>query len=149
MGGYLPVLLPDAEGVLRAWLRDGIDLAAATDRVFFAVPAIPKGAADVPLPLVTLARVGGLPDDDLPLDHPVMRFNVWGTSKKEASAVARRLVMALRTCGGATAGTDPTETAMLDGASDISGPTCQPDDAAGKARYIVVATIHMRPMVAV
>ena len=146
MGGYALVVLPDAEGALRATLRDGVDLGPATGMVFFAVPPIPKGQTEVPLPLVTLARVGGLPDDDLPLDHPTITFAVWGNSKQEAATVAGLLVVALRTIGGSRS---PDGSTLFDGTSDISGPVWSPDDAAGKARYIVSATIHLRPTAAV
>jgi hypothetical protein len=143
MGGYATVVLPDAEGALRTHLRDGVDLGPASGMIFFDVPPIPKGLTDVPLPLITLGRVGGLPDDELPIDHPVIGFSVWGNTKREAAVVAGLLIAALRSIGGSQ-----TEEALFDGTSDISGPTWSPDDAAGKARYVVVATIHLRPTAA-
>lgn len=136
--GYPAVVLPDAEGVVRAWLR-GVDLGPATGRVFFAVPQDPV------LPLVTVARAGGAADDDLPFDSPTVIINVWSDTKKQAAAVARLVIAALRSCSGARVEDDDGTPAWLDGAWALTGPTWLPDDEARKARYAVTANLTLRP----
>jgi hypothetical protein len=124
----------DAEGAVRSWART-LDLGDASGRVFFGVPDNPS------FPLVVLRRIGGAPDaGDVPLDYPLISFDVWGETKGSASAVATALtteVQNLRT------GTPMGDQAVGKGARVTLGPLWRPDGDAHKARYIVDASFSL------
>lgn len=138
MTGWPAVTLPDAEGAVRSWLR-GLGLAGG--RVFFAVPEAPANEP-IPMPLVTVTRAGGAPDDELPIDQALLLFSVWGTTKREAAEAAGSLVTILRAAAGVV-----TDQMTLDSVSGITGPVWTPDDDAHQPRYIVTATFNLRPAV--
>lgn len=79
------VLLPDAERLLSAWLRDQPELAdLVDDRVYTILPH------DKAFPLVRLVRVSGAASLSRPLvlDEAHIQFDVWGTVKAQAFEVA-------------------------------------------------------------
>jgi hypothetical protein len=74
------VVWADTEAVVRQWSRD--QLTGLSRRVFFGVPDNPQ------LPLVTVARVGGGPEDSgVPFDQARISWQVWAHSKQEAASL--------------------------------------------------------------
>ena len=138
--GWPTVTLPDAEGAIRSWLR-AVGVGAAGDRIFFAIPDVPADQGGLVYPLVTLSRAGGGPADELPIDAPLMLFNVWADSKRDAAEAAAALIALLRMAAGSVR----TDQMTVDDVTTITGPVWQPDEDAHKARYIVTAAFTLRP----
>lgn len=130
------VLLPDVEGIARAWARS-LDLGAASGRVFFGTPKQP-----VAYPIVTVERIGGLPDGAVPLDQARLTWSVWSDQGKgSAFSVAQRLAAELRAVTN-HAGVG----GRIVGAVVTLGPRWTPDVDGHLARYVVDALLSVRPV---
>jgi hypothetical protein len=137
------VELADAEAVARTWCR-GLALPGVASKVFFGMPK-PPPTADPAVwqpnyPLITITRVGGGPDPDLPSDDARIQFDVWAKDKGTASAITTKLVAnALAVNGQSIAG------GILAGALVVMGPLWRPDQTAGVARYVVDVQFTIHP----
>lgn len=132
----MTMILPDAERMVSAYLRDQADLTAlVADRVYTAVPANPV------FPLVRLTRTGGAPPTELYwIDNPMIQFDIWGGTKAQARQVAetvRALVYRLRGVQG------DTVVSMVKG----GGLQYLPDDTyePARPRYLFTVTIATHP----
>lgn len=100
--------------------------------------AMPIGA---PIPVVTVMLVGGGPraGADLPDCRYRLSFDVYGTSRDEASLIARTLVSELENLGGANAGVNVDGVCL--GSAEVLNVMWRPDPDSDTARYIVDALI--------
>jgi hypothetical protein len=137
------VELADAEAVARAWARS-LNLPNVGSKVFFGVPKPPpNGGTDwrPNYPLITLARVGGGPDPDLPSDDARIQFDVWANDKATAATIALQLVAHAQALGG-----DVVAGAVIAGALVVMGPLWRPDQTAALPRYVVDVQFTIHPL---
>lgn len=73
----------DAEYAFRKWLPKQPRMSVVKN-VSFNFPS-GSGTGSIVYPIVTLARIGGLPDRNVPLDNPRISFSVWATNKEDAA----------------------------------------------------------------
>lgn len=76
-----PEQWPDIEGALRTWLRNDADIQAVVgQRVFFGVP---RNSANA-FPCIMLTRIGGGQNaSEVPLDNPLVQFDIYGQKTSE------------------------------------------------------------------
>ncbi len=127
-------MLTDVEGPVKAWAAATLGL-----RVFFGKPQSDTSALTGPL--VVLSRIGGGPEQHVPVDQPRLSFACYGRTKAEAATTAAAVVEALWSL---QAGTMLGSLRAL-GASGIFGPLWQPEVVGGAEhpRYIVDATVSV------
>lgn len=83
-------MIPDAEGLVREWLREQPSIVALTDnRQFFRMPEKERPE----LPCIVLIRVGGHAEDEI--DYPWISFSCWGANKNLAGKIAYELATVL------------------------------------------------------
>lgn len=112
-----------SEGLLRRWLR--AQAFSCGDRVFFTMPE-----TDAPqLPLLTLARTGGAPDE-YRRDVMLFRIEVWGSTKFEADALATAVSLAINGLQAPDYSTYLAPEGTLDGGS-VTAMTPAPGAASG------------------
>jgi hypothetical protein len=129
----------DAELIVRTWLRASTVGTLVTQRVFFSVPD------PATFPLIVLARVGGMPDHDLPQDRPAFQFDVWSkTGKREAATIANALAALCRASRMERITSGSTVT-RIEEAQVTMGPLWRPDGDAGLARYVIDAQFTLTP----
>lgn len=122
---------PDVEAILAEWLRDGA--LAVGDRVYSRIPADPV------FPLITVARLGGVPSVKLYQDSALVQVSVWGNSKSEARDIAdaaRRRTQQLQGVLGDDYFTHAVE--------DAQGLTWLPDQETGRDRYLFGVLVYFR-----
>ena len=132
-------VVPDAEAVARRWLRAaGGPWASA---VYFAPPQ------SAPTLYVCLALIGGTVEHELPVSYPAFQFDVWARDnrKRAAGAAAWFLVGLLRAVAAEAVTLADGSGAVIDAATVTMGPLWRPDGDAGMARYIVDASLSLRP----
>jgi hypothetical protein len=140
----LTYAFPDAEGSARAWAR-ALNLSGLGQRVFFGVPV--KGTT---FPLVVLARVAGRPVRGVPVDRPVIQFDVLGVTpevgrppsdKMALATIANALVGAAESLAS---GTLVATGVVCLGAEVESGPTWQPSPVDRRSRYTLDIAFALR-----
>lgn len=78
-------MVPDAERIVSAWLRDQAEITALVEqRVYTALPEGPT------FPLLRITRIGGAPISSQPLhlDAATIQFDAYGGPKKTALTIA-------------------------------------------------------------
>lgn len=127
----------DTEAVVRRFLRQQ---GLAGGRVFFDLPATPQ------YPAVTIARVGGTEDGDMPWSSALISHSVWSDQgKRSASSVTAALVGLIKAVASHDVTLTDGATARIEDASVSVGPLWRPDAPAGLARYVVDAVYTIRP----
>lgn len=124
------------EQAVKSWLMT-TDVAPLVQRgagVFSIYLAMPP-AAPVPAVVVSLIGGGPRPRADLPVSRYRLSFDCWGSSRDEASLIARTLLAALGDLSGVT-----VDGVTLGGA-DVINMVWLPDPDSDTARYIVDALI--------
>lgn len=131
-GGFLTG--PDIESAVIAWLKDG---AIAGGRVYSKIPTDPA------FPLVTVARIGGIPSVREHLDRANIQVDVWGGTKSEALDLAQQAREMLLEMEGQVS----TDAAMIwiSAVEDSLGLTYQPDEETGRERYLFAVNVHAHP----
>jgi hypothetical protein len=83
-------MIPDANGLIREWLREQASIVAFTDeRQYFKMPEKDKPT----LPAIVLVRTGGPCSDEI--DYPRMSFSCWAINKHDAGRLAYELATVL------------------------------------------------------
>lgn len=126
---------PDAEAVVAEWLRGGnLDLVGA--RVY---PSIPE---DPTYPLITLARIGGVPAVRQYLDAANIQIDAWGGTKQQAHDIAAAARVRCQHLEGQSVIT-PVE-AFISAVEDSLGMVWFPDELTGRERYLFSMTFYCR-----
>lgn len=125
-------IFPDAEAVVRKWLFDHLGGVG----VYSSIPANPT------YPLVTVARLGGVPAVRQYLDMARIDINVWGNNKSEAQDIAQECRALMMDLEGQTV-TDPVD-AFVSGVEDGVGITWLPDPSTNKDRYVLSLNVFLR-----
>lgn len=120
--------LPDAEGAVRAWLREVVPAVGA--RVFFGVPE------GVGYPFLTVARIGGAPRGVI--DAARLSVHSWGTTKNSAADVAKSVAAAVERLG-----TEVIATGVLAHGGTVDSFLWQPVAPDGSPRYVVDVTVFV------
>lgn len=129
------VVMPDAEGAVRAWLR-GLSIPALGRNVWF---GFPKAGAQYPLAIVS--RVGGSTDGYAPVDNVWIQIDVYSKSRQEAATVAYRIAAEIDQLDCGT----PMGAASAGGGWVASGPVWRPDDDRTLSRFVIDARFSLRP----
>lgn len=130
------ILYGPVEQAVKSWLTS-TDVAPLVQRsagvysIYLAMPA----AAPVPSVIVSLIGGGPRARADLPESRYRLSFDCWGTSRDEASLIARTLLAALGDLSGVT-----VDGVTLGGA-DVINMVWLPDPDSDTPRYIVDALI--------
>lgn len=126
------------ESVVKTWLAGTsvAPLVARSPGVFNIFLAMPPAA---PIPSVIISQVGGgpLPRKDIPECRYRLSFDCWGTSRSQASQIARALMGELDGLGYSGEVID----GVYLGTADILSMLWRPDPDSDTARYIVDALI--------
>jgi hypothetical protein len=134
---------PDGEGSARSWARS-LNLSGLGQRVFFGVPKKPA------FPLVIVARVAGRPVRGVPVDRPVIQFDVLGVTpeagqtpsdKLTLSAIADALVSEAESLAS---GTVVAPGVVCLGAEVENGPVWSPSPVDRRSRYSLDIAFALR-----
>lgn len=137
-------LLPDAEALVSAFLRDQAELAALVDdRVYTVIPRLDKGEAEWRFPLVRVSRYGGAPAFAQPLwiDQPTMQVDAFGGPKATAHDIAStcQALLDLRLIGRHDLGV--VSDVVFGSKSYVPDPGFDP----ARPRYLFTFTATMHP----
>lgn len=134
----MSVLYGPIEQAVKTWLA-GTDVAALVQRSpgVYSIYLVMPLAAPVPAVTITLAGGGPQPRADLPECRYRLSFNCWGTTRDEASLIARTLMGALVDLAdpGVVVG------GVYLGGAEILNMSWLPDPDSDTPRYIVDALI--------
>ncbi len=128
-------LLPDSEGIVRAWLRSCSSIVALTSqRQYFEMPRQDRPET----PFILLYRVGGVPDT-FGQDYADVVLECWGGNKPDAANLARTVIAEVQAI---------TAPVAIDGALVMAGTVnvgpIQTTSTPWAKRYRVDATFHIR-----
>lgn len=130
-----PLLLPDSEGALRAWLRSCASITALCEqRQYFEMPKQDRPET----PFILLYRIGGAPDDK-GQDYPDFIIECWGENKHRANLLARTVSAEIMAVTAPVLVGD----AYVMGATVNFGPT-QTSGQTWAKRYRIDASFHIR-----
>jgi hypothetical protein len=120
---------PDTEAIASTALH------AAGIRAYSSIPANPI------YPLVTVKRMGGIPQDKRALDRSNLQIDVWGNSKSECRDLALAARLVLMSLEGTTSSDfNGTVTAV----EDSQGLFWLPDQETKRDRYIFSVTMFAK-----
>ncbi len=140
---------PEAEGAVRAWVRS-LNIAGLGQRAFFGIPT------KATFPLVVVARVAGRPLRGVPVDRPIIQFDVLGETpvagqppkdKMALSTIANKLVDEAESL---VSGTLIAASVVCLGAEVENGPVWSPNvsrqgvTADGRSRYTLDIAFKLR-----
>jgi hypothetical protein len=135
---------PEAEGAVRAWVR-ALNISGLAARAFFGIPV--KGAV---FPLVVLARVGGRPVRGVPIDRPLIQFDIMGETPVDRRPPSDKFalgVIAEALAGAAdsiASGTVIASGVVCLGAEVENGPVWSPSPVDGRSRYTLDVSFLLR-----
>lgn len=139
-------LMPNAEALVSAFLRDQPEVAAIVDdRVYTAIPLLEQNEPEWRFPLVRVVRYGGAPLFSYPLwaDRPTLQLDAFGGPKAQAFTLAEtcRAALSARVIG------KHDEYGVV---SDVEfgGMSYVPDDsfASARPRYLFSLTLTAHPI---
>lgn len=121
---------PDIEAMVGKVLRDAN---VVSQRVYSSLPSSPT------YPLVTFARLGGIPADERKLDRARIQIEAWGNSKSEARAGAEAARKAVHLSEGTAV---PQFAGFITRVEDELGLMFLPDPPTGRDRYLFAVAVY-------
>ncbi len=135
---------PECEGAVRTWVR-ALNLAGLGARAYFGIPV--KGAV---FPLVVLSRVGGRPMRGVPIDRPLIQFDILGDTPVDRRPPSDKFALGgiaaslAGTADSITSGTVVAPGVVCLGAEVENGPVWSPSPVDGRSRYVLDVSFNLR-----
>lgn len=144
MPSALVFAYPEAEGAVRTWARS-LNISGLGARVFFGVPV--DGAS---FPLAVIQRVGGRPVRGVPIDRPLIQFEVLGDSPVDRRPPSDKYALSMiataleNASDSIASGTVMSPGVVCMGAEVENGPVWSPSPVDGRSRYTLDVTFLLR-----
>ena len=135
---------PEAEGAVRTWVRS-LNLSGLSARAFFGVPV-----KNPTFPLVVLQRVGGRPVLGVPIDRPLIQFDLLGDAPTDRRPPSDKYALSLiataleGVADSLAAGTLIAPGVVCLGAEVENGPVWSPSPVDGRSRYLLDVRFRLR-----